>query len=359
MKCSRLLCYSILSICFFSCTKKANESLLDFFQEQYSLSFSEFEIQKDSIAVIQGLFCSDTSLLVIDYYLGDSYSLFDAFTGNFITRFGKIGQGPGEIPSSSPGYLDRGRFISYYPGSELGSMVVYEIDSLKLNTQKKMSLSTKYNISDASLSRIIVLDDSTFVGAGLYLGEYQYVMFNARNEVIDYSIKIFNFEDDNYNGFHKFLSNQGYIGKHPSKNKFVYALRNSSNIDFMDIVDNKFDLIKSVHAGDPQLIPETQDFMNFVMPKDNSIIGFINLSVTRNYVYALYSDKTFADSDGQSNRRCSNIILVFDWNGNPVKRYNLDSEAYYISVNEFNNKLYAASIDTAGGWTILTYPIFP
>ena len=357
MKYCRLLCYSTLFLCLFSCTKKANENILDFFPEQYSLSESEFGIQNDSLAVIEGLFCSDTSLFVIDHCLGETYSLFDAFTGDFITRFGKIGQGPEEIPMYSSGYPDKGRFVSYYSSFGVGSVMVYEVDSLKSNSRKKTSLSAKFSITDASFSRIIMLNDSTFVGVGLYLGEYLYVMFNNRGEIIDYSIKVFNFGDDNYNIFHRYLSNQGYIGKHPLENKFVYALTNSSNIDFMNVVDDKFDLVKSIHAGDPQLIPGSIELMNFVTPKDNSIIGFIDLSVTRNYVYALYVDKTYLDSNDQMNKQCSNIVLVFDWNGNPVKRYNLDSEAYYIGVNELNNKLYAASIDSDGGWTILTYPI--
>ncbi len=91
---------------------------------------------------------------------------------------------------------------------------------------------------------------------------------------------------------------------------------------------------------------------------ENSSVGYINLSATSKYIYALYSDKKFFEKG-----RKSNVILVFDWDGNAIQKYILDTDAYYIAVDDTNQTVYAAVKNAEGGWRhsklcylILIYP---
>ena len=83
---------------------------------------------------------------------------------------------------------------------------------------------------------------------------------------------------------------------------------------------------------------------------ENSQIGYINLCATGEYVYALYSEKKAIKST-----RKSNVVLVFDWSGNPVKKYLLDTDAYYIAVDETEQSMFAAVKNSERGWSIQCY----
>lgn len=82
-------------------------------------------------------------------------------------------------------------------------------------------------------------------------------------------------------------------------------------------------------------------------------MGYINIAATSKFVYALYSDKKLFDSGG----RKSNTVLVFDWEGNPVKKYLLDKETYYITVDEKQQGMFTAVKNSEGGWSIISYTL--
>ena len=66
---------------------------------------------------------------------------------------------------------------------------------------------------------------------------------------------------------------------------------------------------------------------------DNNVIGYIDIGVTDKYVYTLYTNKKICDNNTY-NDLSSTTVLVFDWNGNPVKQYELSKEAYYITIDK-------------------------
>ena len=51
----------------------------------------------------------------------------------------------------------------------------------------------------------------------------------------------------------------------------------------------------------------------------------------------------------------SNKIYVFDWEGNPIKRFELDKEVRSIAIDEKNNILYAGAIDKEGELSLIKY----
>lgn len=73
---------------------------------------------------------------------------------------------------------------------------------------------------------------------------------------------------------------------------------------------------------------------------------------TSKYVYALYSDKKMYE-----NNRKSDTVLVFDWDGNPIKKYSLDTDAYYIAVDSTQQSLFAAVKNSSSGWKIICYAL--
>ncbi|TKC12413.1 hypothetical protein FA048_01995 [Pedobacter polaris] len=68
--------------------------------------------------------------------------------------------------------------------------------------------------------------------------------------------------------------------------------------------------------------------------------GFNNITVTNDFIFALFNGKLTETSE--ANSLSSNIILVYDWNGNPVRKIILDKDCYQIAIDPQNaNILYA------------------
>lgn len=337
-----------------SCSKKKNFPNSIFLNTIF-LSERNFNIDEKDLGQIEGIQCNDSVLIVLDFHSGDSYTLFDTNSGKVIRRFGAIGQGPDEIPLGTYGHLENKYFYLFY--DQTGYIGKHSIDSLwNINSIPRSNTLAKYQIEEAQLSRAIPLNDSIFLGAGTYKSRFQYLLFNKNNKVIDYSIDIYNFENKDFNKYHKFLSNQGNLKKHPNKNKFVYSINFSSNLDFIEIENNKINLIKSLHFYDPNYQPISNDNLNRVIPANNNIIGYIDLCATEQFVYALYADKEIF-TKGKGNDYNSDTILVFDWSGNPIKILKLKNEAYYICIDEEKKILYAAVINDSYGWSIISYEL--
>lgn len=123
----------------------------------------------------------------------------------------------------------------------------------------------------------------------------------------------------------------------------------------MDIIENingKIKLKKSLRFGNPIYKPgaEADGLYQSVDMTEDTQVGYINLCATTKYLYALYSDKKIYE-----NGRKSNLVLVFDWEGNAIRKYLLDADAHYIAVDEIGQKIFAAVKNTEGGWSIASY----
>lgn len=349
----KLIYYILIAVIQISCDNTPVKSPLDLFKDKRMIPEKECFFERDSLAQIETLLCNDSSLIVFDYHSSNSFTLFDLHSGKYIRRFGAIGNGPGEIPLGSYGFLSKNDFVVYY--THTGLVTKFDIDSLRNGISSSPNVLCHYKIPEAQFSRIIPINDTVFVGGGTYKSTYQFLLFDSNNSILDYGIEIYNADNQSYNEYHKYLSNQGVFTKSPDKNKFVYALNNSSNIDFFEIVDSKIQLIRSIRIRDPQNKPMSDGPFNGVIPDRDCGIGYIDLTVTDKYVYALYTDKKMVDDRGKGNSFSSNVILVFDWNGNPVEILQLNQEVYYIAVNEKRNLMYAAFRYEDGGWGITAY----
>jgi hypothetical protein len=77
-----------------------------------------------------------------------------------------------------------------------------------------------------------------------------------------------------------------------------------------------------------------------------SKLGFMSLTCNDNYIYALYSDNYFYDftKKGEDALMC-NKILVYDWEGMPIKILQTDKNIRSISCNEKYNRVFCVGHD--------------
>ena len=340
-------------MCFlqFSSCNRENKSINELFENEVLLNPVYSYFDKDSLANPYRFVIIDSFLIVHDVYELKHFTLFNTNSGNCIGRFGDIGIGPGEISIGHVLSVKQGKLYSH--SISPNHLIQYDLDSL-INYRRycpptiaKFEQTQKFYVS-----RFLPIDSSYFIGAGFYDSKYQYALFNLQNEVSDYSREVFN-SKESYSDIHKFLSNQGIFKNHPKKDKFVYSVSRSSNIDFLEVTNGKINIMKSIKLSDPQIKPVDLGNNSYTIDYNpHSVLGFLDIFPTDNFVYTLYSDKPEINNDGSYNDYSSDVILVFDWEGNPVKKFILDKEVAYIGIDEIEKKFYTIQKDNEGGWVI-------
>jgi len=336
----------ILAILFFSC-KRENKSINRLFENEVFLNPTYSYFEKDSLANPYCFEIIDSFLIVHDVFELKHFTLYNINSISCVKRFGNIGNGPGEVLIGHVLSVKQGKLYSHATLPNV--LIQYNLDSLiNYKSYHPTTIAKFEQIPKLFLSRFSPVEKSYFIGAGLYNSKYQYVLFNLKGEVLDSAQEVFN-SKESYNDIYKFLSNQGILKNHPTENKFVYSVSRSSNIDFLDVSNEKIHLIKSYRLDNPQFKPQELGNQSYSVNYDpHSVIGFLDIFPGKNYVYTLYSDKSVIDNKSYS----SNIVLVFDWEGNPIVKYILNKEVYYIGVDEDRKKFYTIQKDDDGGWVI-------
>lgn len=335
-----------------ACQHNEPTTVTELFKTSRNLTQQESAINEEHLARVEGLTCDEKSLIVYDLHSGKSYSLFNLDTGEYITRFGTIGQGPDEIPAGCFGYLNDRSFTVF--NNHLKEIKQYRLDSLNSRNETEHPVRlAKYDVTDLYASRLIAINDSTFVGAGCYQSAYQFVCFNKHSQVLGYGIDIYNQSDQTFNDANRALANQGDLVMQPEGNRFAYSLNFSSNLDIIKIADGRISPVKSLRLGNPAYKPTVAGGGTFSSadPTEETIVGYIGLSATKKYIYALYSDEKLYELGSRKSR----TVLQFDWQGNAVCKFTLDADAHYITADAADRKLYAAVKNKLGGWEIVIY----
>lgn len=111
-------------------------------------------------------------------------------------------------------------------------------------------------------------------------------------------------------------------------------------VDFYSITENgDMNLEKSNHYHFPQFKAKTTGPM--IVYNKEDIIGIMGLCADENFVYALYSDKTFHEYGEKAYN--ATYLLVWNWDGKPVKAYKLSVDLYCFTIN--GNTIYGLSRD--------------
>lgn len=350
--------FFLLGVILVSCHfEKENEVWTKFPFAQSLEKLDSALVNVDSIGVIIGLACDGRNLVVTDPHSGKCYTLFDAKTGEYIGRFGTIGQGPEEIERTYPGYLSDGIFIIC--DDQTRRVQRYYMDSLRHGRKDASPVRLiQYKLNDLYVSKLAVLNDSIFFAAGLFQPKYQFCLFDKNSEVLSAGVEVYNAADSSFNAFTRMQSNQGYLVAHPKlKTRFAFSLLFSSNMDIVDVERGEIVLVKSLHWKDPMLTPTVMSVGGMTAysadPLPDTPVGYLDLCASEKGIYALYSDKRFSES-----KRESKDILFFDWEGKAVARYELDTDAYYIAVTPNGQILYAAVKNEKGAWGVACYRIY-
>ena len=332
----RLFLFLLICCIAISCSHQKSNSLTNLFPSPIKISH-EVIVTPELSKSPYGLIAYDTVLVMHDPFLGKHFSLFDIKNNKELSRFGDIGKGSGEISMWCVGRLYRENLFLVHDPNQL-KLWSYPIDSIVKNYSYLPT--TLQRFPTTSIRRVCPVNDSVFIGIGM-LNENKYAVLGNNGEVMHYEYK---YPEDRMSTEPntKYFAYQGELLANPTNSyKQVFVGRHGAVIDILNI-DSNYSISR---IQIPYILPEYEPFntgdMNGVFFNSNSIIGCCDACVTADYIYILYTDDLEENQSGRSNERCSETILVFDWNGVPVKSFKADTKLYAIGVSKDNNTLFA------------------
>jgi hypothetical protein len=327
--------FFILGLLFSSCTKTT--SIMSLFEKKENVSH-RILITPSLSCSPYGLSLYDSVLILIDTYDGRHISLFDVQNQKELHRCGLIGNGPGEL---SDWVIAQKYHSEYYNVYDMHRKQLFSFPVLEMLKDSMFRPTQKHDfINILSFLNVIQINDSLFIGE-LSLSESIYGLANHRGELL-------------FSGHHypndgkdvlpkiKYHAYQGRFYSNPENNNLLLHVGFFGAVfNIMKIENQKIHILYHL----PLVLPKYRPFYNGgsygVFRDNNSIIGCVDVSVTKDYIYVLYADKPEVNNQRKTETRCSDIILMFDWKGQAIMCYQSDVDLYQIHVSDDNQVVYA------------------
>ncbi|NOU62025.1 BF3164 family lipoprotein [Marinifilum caeruleilacunae] len=248
-----------------------------------------------------------------EYYL----DVFSKKNGNYLGASIKKGRGPKELS----------RAISIDRSEHNKSIDIFTRVPKKVNT-----ITVKNLFQDTSFvpvkTREFKIDDGScyhvkrtknyFIGTGSF-SHGMYAIFNSEGVLIGNHGAFPSLQKgQNLESRQKGRLFQGFLKVKEGSNRFVFATNCSEILEINEILHDSIQEIKKYHYRLPDFLMSK----NRVVKRKESIMGYCCLEASDEYIFALYTEKTLKEY--MSNPFVADNILVFDWNGKPIKRFKLD-----------------------------------
>lgn len=250
---------------------------------------------------------------------------------NKVTNTAYVGNGPNEIIQLIHVGTNRNQFLF----ADRVKAKIYELELSEDYLHKEI-----YQFPDTfthKLFSLTELDEEHFIGTGAF-EKGRFVIYNKKDNSYKFTGK---YPEDESTSL--LTPSQTYmmysgtlIGKNPSNNKFIAV--KAGVMEFYTILKNndlKLTMKRYYHFPLFNIVGDR----GLVVYKKENVNGFQSLSYDSSYIYLLYCNSTKADKGADA--FCGNIILVYDWDGNPIKRYDL--EHYLRSIDMKNNTLWGVN----------------
>lgn len=325
------------------CSNAEPKSTMAMFNKSDSLSYTV--LAEDVFGLSMDMVYNSGCLLVNDLKSDSFLVVFDLNSGKVTQRFLSLGQGPAEavdnpsslcmVNDSTLIWLDTRSFIQQAVLSDDKRSIV----SISKRCQFDHSL---------NLLEVAPLADEGYVAVGFF-SDGRYARINNQGKIVtffsDYPDKK-SVEDKKV----KALVFQGNFVTNQALNRFAFYTYQSDAIDFFALEKGKlqlkqsyrFDVASYTQSDAP--MPIIQNGRNF----------YLNACASDRYVYLLCGDPYVEPSRPQI---AGSTLLVFDWNGQPVMRYDLPVKLTALAVDPVDRLLYGAALQPEGA--VLAFSLKP
>jgi hypothetical protein len=214
------------------------------------------------------------------------------------------------------------------------------MDSVKVNGYK-----SNYFINPPPIlmpcQKIEYIDDSIFVAIGpsSFFFDKRIGIFSINNQIIDkfldYPVK----DIKKYPQQIVWQACESSLKVSPDKTKTVLF---TFDFDRIDVIENHYFKTLFTILGPQNTEPNLKMFLE--RKSKERVFSYIDLFLTEKRIYALYCGKSIEEMI-KIGAFAGEYIHIFDWNGNPLQRLELQRFITHFCVDEFNKKLYALEYD--------------
>ena len=245
------------------------------------------------------------------------------------------GEGPKEVVQFLPMQSNNKRRF-FYADRMRKNVFSFPLDSSAILIQEEFH----WGDSLARFTRLATNDDENYYGMGVLI-EGRICVFNAKKGTVRFVGEYPDMPNLEYTSsrHEAALFANGHMCVHPQRQRVFVA--NCGMFDLYDCTENAMSVhLKSLYLEYPkvQILGSGGPAFSY---KKEGLKGAMMVVCDENYVYVLYSLQTGEEMLTEGSK--GDVILVFDWDGNPVRQYNCGQEL--ISITLDGNAMYGLKHD--------------
>jgi hypothetical protein len=284
----------------------------------------------------------DTLIGFMSYKFPDYHMhVFNVNTGEFLYPLCRRGTGPGEFPGTAiTDQLVYDEQIHYWIRKEFGrdECVLLNLEKPGDVVKQTVDMNFKTEFQDA-YGYVFILNDSLLLGCNY--GERQY---QGEGTFIPPTYYIYNYHTKEkietyrmYNGFipvpGNFYNPMWFMSCYqscdrikPDNSKLAMGMCHMDQINILDLRTGELKGYRNKTSPD----------FSYLREPNNYKLYYTDVFVDERYVYGWYHD-----TGNSFSKKGDNIINVFDWDGNFIRKILLDKPVLMLTLDPVNKYLYA------------------
>lgn len=327
--------YTILFVSLFflsACTSVRQSSLLSIFPVNEKGHIKTKKIEADSIRNPYLMEYTNGKLFLADINQPTFITVFDWKNGAFLGDFATKGLGPDEVLFLTT--LNALNNNLYFWDINKKELVSVNPENYQRNYSVKIENDTSSLIN---AFKVFPLEEKLYAATGLVKNK-RMALLNNEGKVIT-TFGDYPKEDKNqvYTDVENGFAYQSIIAYQPERHILAVGSREGESIAFYNLTNRRSpSLIKEYVCSYPSYKDSSTENSQSVTFLPDNITGMVDMKSLDKYCICLFSGKTRKPGEAYEGGR---YILIFDWDGNPVKSIDLGRGYTNIAVNEADKEL--------------------
>ena len=309
-------------------------------QDTFTLSSNPIEVKPEIIGYIVDIKSIEDYIIATADFGSHAYMAINVITGETF-RFGSIGEGPNEVASLSQ--------LELYNSGDTKRLKTYNLNKLRVDDFKwNETISTRSIMFDSTRSVKIPLmvhkmaylkESNTYLTVGTF-NQKRFRLYSNEGKLLqEFGEYPFEQEFKNVSPENLAMAFQGNFEVDSTGRYVAFAITDAACLDFFEIQNGKVSVIKQHHVTKPLFEASTTPNEYWAAVKEENKMGFISTASDQDFVYVLYSGKSF--EEGMEEAMTGNTVYVYDWQGNLRHKLLLDQKVHFITVNPKTRQLLA------------------
>jgi hypothetical protein len=328
----------------FSCTQKS-DFLKGFSGMKAVERKGEIVLNPETFGILKPwqLFFMDSLFVIKDIGSEHILHVIDPGSGKAVHGIRK-GNGPNEIVSLGSIEAKNGKIYIYdiarkiiyrmNPQSSISDSVMHYEEYLRLSTEYRPFL---LNVTGRGILATGLFEEGVFMYMNPESGESHFS--------VDYP------EFENTAHLEKMEKAALYLSKQvtvkPDETGLACAYSDVGVISFCRLEKHTVSEYRKIIYFGSEFMTGNHPGQPAVVYKKGNKTAFCSIASTDKYVYVTYSGRSFETHKNEAVHECE-YLLVYDWEGNPVKYYHLDIPLFDFSLDAAGHVIYGISLQPEG-----------